>query len=86
MGNKTKQNYITIHQQIKNKLVEMTERNKYACVDVTQLASLLGKDQRTTKSHLKIMEIDGVGVFLNPDEKQFCTREGLTIIANILKK
>jgi hypothetical protein len=86
MNNKTKQNYITIHQQIKNKLTEMTKRNKYACVDVNQLASLLGKDKRTTKSHLKIMEIDGVGVFLNPDEKQFCTKEGVALLANTLKK
>jgi hypothetical protein len=50
-----------------------------------QLASHLGMDTRTVKSHLKIMEVDAVGVFMDPDEKQFCTKEGVALLANILK-
>ncbi len=85
MTNKTKQNYISIHLQIKKKLFEITKRNKRACVDVAQLASYLGMDKRTTRSHLKVMEVDGVGVFMDPDEKQFCTKEGVTLLANLIK-
>jgi len=85
MSNKTKQNYISIHLKIKNKLFEMTKKNKRACVDVSQLASQLGMDIRTTKSHLRVMEVDRVGVFMDPDKKQFCTKEGVTLLANALK-
>jgi hypothetical protein len=42
-------------------------------------------DKRTVRSHLKIMEVDAVGVFMDHDEKQFCTKEGVALLASILK-
>ena len=85
MSNKHERDYISTHTQIKKKLVELTRENKCACVDVTQLASRLGMDTRTVRSHLKIMEVDAVGVFMDRDEKQFCTKEGVSVLANMLK-
>jgi DNA-binding MarR family transcriptional regulator len=85
MSNKHKHNYISTHMKIKKALLEMIEKNNRACIDVTRLASHLGIDQRTVKSHLKIMEVDEVGVFMDPGEKQFCTKEGVTLLANLLK-
>ena len=84
MSSRNDRDYISKHQQIREKLVELTQENKRACVDVAQLASRLGMDTRTVKAHLKIMEVDSVGVFMDPDEKQFCTKEGVALLANIL--
>ena len=38
-------------------------------------------DQRTVRAHLKILEIDKAGVFVDPEEKEFCTKEGLALLA-----
>ena len=86
MSKQTKQNFITIHQKIKKTLFSMIEENSRACVNVAQLASSLGVDQRTVKSHLKIMEVDEVGIFIDHTEKQFCTKEGITFLANYFNK
>lgn len=64
----------------------MIEKNSRACVNVAQLASSLGVDQRTVKSHLKIMEVDEVGIFVDHTEKQFCTKEGITSLASYFNK
>ena len=85
MSNKREQNYISKHQRIRNKLVELTTENERACFDVPQLASQLGMDIRTVRSHLRIMELDAVGVFTDLSEKQFCTKEGIALLANMLK-
>ena len=44
----------------------------------------LGMDQRTVKAHLKIIEVDHAGVFADTAEKEFCTREGITLLAKKL--
>jgi len=41
-------------------------------------------DQRTVRAHLKILEVDNAGVFVDPEEKEFCTREGITLLAKKL--
>ncbi len=85
MSSKREQDYIAKHQLIKNKLVEMVDQNDRACADVTKLASQLKMDIRTVRSHLKIMEVDALGVFMDHDEKQFCTKEGISLLVNALK-
>ena len=82
---KYKRNYISKHERIREKLIELPGENKHACFDVTKLASHLGMDIRTVRAHLKIMEIDAVGVFMDPGKKHFCTKEGIATLANILK-
>jgi hypothetical protein len=77
--------YLSKHEQIREKLIELTKESRRACFDVSRLASELGMDIRTVRAHLRIMEIDMVGVFMDPSEKQFCTKEGLSLLANILK-
>jgi len=85
MSSKREQEYITRHERIRNKLVELLRENERACFDVSQLASQLGMDVRTVRAHLKIMEVDAVGVFMDPSEKQFCTKEGIALLANMMK-
>ena len=85
MSNKREQDYIAKHQQIRDKLVELAEESERACFDVSQLASQLGMDVRTVRAHLKIMEVDAVGVFMDPGEKQFCTKAGIALLATVLK-
>ena len=85
MSNATERDYISKHAQIREKLIDMTRENERACVDVAHLASRLGMDKRTVRAHLKIMELDAVGVFMDPDEKQFCTKEGVALLANMLQ-
>lgn len=85
MGSRHDRDYIDKHQQIRAKMVELVSESGRACFDVAQLASQLGMDVRTVRSHLKIMEVDAVGVFMDPGEKQFCTKEGVALLANILK-
>ncbi|MFC2033775.1 hypothetical protein ACFLUB_04615 [Chloroflexota bacterium] len=85
MESKHTQDYIAKHQRIMNKLIEMTKEVEYACFDVAPLASQLGMDIRTVRAHLRIMEVDAVGVFMGPSEKQFCTKEGIALLASLMK-
>jgi DNA-binding transcriptional ArsR family regulator len=85
MSNKRERDYIAKHEQIRNKLLELVSESERACFDVAQLASQLRMDIRTVRAHLKIMEVDAVGVFMDPGEKQFCTKEGISMLANMLK-
>ena len=85
MNNKRKRDYLTTHKQIRDKLVELSNEGDRACVEVSGLASELGMDTRTIYSHLKIMEVDGVGVFMDINEKQFCTKQGIALLASMLR-
>ena len=85
MSRKHERDYIAKHTQIREKPIDLTRENKHSCVDIAQLASKLGMDTRTVRAHLKIMEVDTVGVFMDPDEKQFCLKEGIVPLANMLK-
>jgi hypothetical protein len=85
MSSSSERDYIAKHQQIMNKLIELASESERACFDVAQLASQLRMDIRTVRAHLKIMEVDAIGVFMDPGEKQFCTKKGIALLANILK-
>ncbi|MFC1942110.1 hypothetical protein ACFLWU_02710 [Chloroflexota bacterium] len=85
MSVKREQEYINRHERIKNKLVELDKESKHGFFEVVKLASELGMDKRTVKAHLRIMELDNFGVFVDQDEKQFCTREGVSMFAEILR-
>ena len=79
------QEYNAKHQQIRKKLIELVSESGSACVDVSRLAGQVKMDIRTVRAHLKVMEVDSVGVFMDSSEKQFCTKEGIALLANILK-
>ena len=85
MSGNREQDYLAKHKQIRNKLLELVSEGEHACVDVSQLASQLGMDVRTVRAHLRIMEVDAMGVFMDSSEKQFCTKEGIALLANALK-
>jgi len=65
--------------------MEMVNSTGRACIDVSQLAYRLGMDMRTVRAHLEIMEVDSAGVFMDSTKKQFCTKEGIALLANALK-
>jgi hypothetical protein len=85
MSNESKRDYISKHQKIRDKLIEQSRTREYACFNVARLASELKMDIRTVRAHLKIMELDAMGVFTDDEQKQFCTREGIDLLANTLK-
>ncbi len=81
MNSKADRDYITRHQLIRDKLLQMAKESNCACFHVSKIATELGMDQRTVRAHLKILEIDKTGVFLDAEEKEFCTKEGLVVLA-----
>ena len=76
--------YVIKHEQIASKLKELSEKCDCACLPVSKLAAELGIDERTVRAHLRIMQIHGVGVFNDPSEKEFCTKEGIVLLARKL--
>jgi hypothetical protein len=66
-------------------MIDMVKNAGFGCVDVSQLAYRLGMDVRTVRAHLAIMEVDSVGVFVDSTKKQFCTKEGIALLANTLE-
>ena len=85
MRGKYERDYTARHERIRNKLMEMAKECDCGCFPVPKIATELRMDQRTVRAHLKILEIDSAGVFLDPTEKEFCTKEGIALLANILK-
>jgi len=77
-------NYVTKHEQIANKLEELTRKCDCACLPVSKIATELGIGERTVRAHLKIMQMHGIGVFNDPREKEFCTKEGIVMLARKL--
>ena len=84
-SSKRDRDYIARHEQIWNKLIEMAEQSERGCIKVSKIATELGMDQRTVRAHLKIIEVDNAGVFVDSDEKEFCTREGIALLAKRMK-
>lgn len=84
MGDKRERDYIARHEQIIKELTEMAKESDSGCFSVAKIAARLGMDQRTVRAHLKIIEVDNVGVFVDPEQKEFCTREGITMLAKRL--
>jgi hypothetical protein len=85
MSGKFKRDYVDRHRKIRDKLIEQSRTRTYACFNVAQLASELRMDIRTVRAHLNIMQLDAVGVFTDDREKQFCTKEGVALLANTLE-
>ena len=85
MHDKYERDYVTKHEQIRDKLMEMAKEYDCGCFSVPKIAAELGMDSRTVRSHLKIMEVHNAGLFTNRDEKEFCTKEGIVLLANRLK-
>ena len=85
MSNNRQRDYLTRHKRIRDKLIDTVNSTGRACVDVSQLAYRLGMDARTVRAHLEIMEVDSAGVFMDSAKKQFCTKEGIALLANTLK-
>ncbi|MFC1927993.1 hypothetical protein ACFLWC_07775 [Chloroflexota bacterium] len=76
--------YIARHEQIWNKLIETAEKSNRGCIEVSKIAAELKMDQRTVRAHLRIIEVDNAGVFIDPEGKQFCTKEGIALLASRL--
>jgi DNA-binding transcriptional ArsR family regulator len=85
ISNNSDRDYIARHRKIRDKVIELSKTSEHACFDVAQLASELKMDIRTVRAHLKIMEIDAIGTFLDDKRKQFCTKEGIVFLANTFK-
>lgn len=85
MSNNSKRNYFAKHKKIRDKLIELSKTSEYACFNVARLALELKMDVRTVRAHLKIMEIDAIGTFLDDEQKQFCTTKGIALLANTLR-
>ncbi len=81
MSSKRDRDYITKHEQIWNKLMKMAEGPNHGCIRVSKIATELGMDQRTVRAHLKIIEVHNAGVFVDSDETEFCTKEGIALLA-----
>ena len=84
MAGKYERGYTARHEQIKNKLMEMASESGSGCLAVSKIAAKLGMDQRTVRAHLKILEVNHIGVFVNAEEKEFCTKEGIVLLAKRL--
>jgi hypothetical protein len=82
---KRQRDYLDRHRKIRNILIDTVNRTGRGCVDIAQLASRLGMDVRTVRAHLEIMEVDSAGLFVDSTKKQFCTKEGIALLANTLK-
>lgn len=84
MASKGYRDYTVKHEKIVSKLMEMAAEGDSGCFSISKLAIELGMDQRTIRAHLKIIEMDHGGIFTDPDEKQFCTKEGIILLAKRL--
>jgi predicted transcriptional regulator len=77
--------YLARHKRIRDNLIDIVRGSGSGCVNVSELANRLGMDIRTIRAHLEIMEADSAGVFMDSSKKQFCTKEGIALLANALK-
>jgi DNA-binding transcriptional ArsR family regulator len=85
MGSRYNKDYVDRHQKIVSKLIDLVEEYDCACLPVSKLATEVGMDQRTVRTHLKIIEIHHAGVFVDGDDREFCTREGVASLARRLR-
>lgn len=73
--------WVKKHKEIAEKTEEASSEKKCGCVSVNEIAEGLNMDPRTIHSHFEVMRYDKSGEFLDPDEKIFCTREGIKQLA-----
>ena len=84
MGGKYERDYTARHEKILKKIMEIEAQGDSACFPISRIATELKMDQRTVRAHLKIIEIHNLGAFMDPEEKQFCTKGGITLLAKKL--
>ena len=84
MGSRYNKDYVVRHEKIVSKPIELGVKDDLACLPVSRLASELGMDQRTVRTHLKIIEMHHAGVFVDGEEREFCTKEGIASLAKKL--
>jgi hypothetical protein len=85
MSKNRQRDYLDRHKRIRDELIDTVKSTGHGCVDVIKLTSRLGMDVRTVRAHLEIMELDSAGIFVDSSKKQFCTKEGIALLANALK-
>ena len=85
MGSRYNKDYVDRHQKIVNKLLDLVAEHDCACLPVSKLATEVGMDQRTVRTHLKIIEIHYAGVFVDGDDREFCTKEGVASLARKMR-
>lgn len=73
--------YLRAHKAVKNSVERNTVKKACGCVSVNDIANELSVEPGTVKVHLDLMTIDGVGKYLDNNEKMFCTREGIKRLA-----
>lgn len=81
MDSENVRDYVVRHKKIRDRLESEMKKCDCGCISVPGIAAALKMDERTVRSHLKIMEMDKVGAFLDPDGKAFCTKNGIINIA-----
>jgi len=84
MSEKDERDYIARHMKIVKELIEMSRESDSACFSVAKIAARLGMDQRTIRAHLKVVEVDNTGAFVDAKQKEFCTKEGIIALAKKL--
>lgn len=70
-------NYLQTHKKIKNTVIMHTTAKACGCVNVKDVANEVKVSQKTARIHLDIMEIDGVGSYLDSNRKIFCSKDGV---------
>ena len=64
---------LDLHREIKSTVDKIVEKDKAACVLVTAVEKELGKDPRTVRFHLRLLEESGYGRFVS-NGKLFCVK------------
>jgi DNA-binding transcriptional ArsR family regulator len=64
---------LDLHREIKSAVEKIAEKDEAPCVLVTVIEKELGKDPRTVRFHLRLLEESGYGRFAS-DGKLFCVK------------
>jgi hypothetical protein len=84
MSEEYSREYVEKHKRVMEKIEEVTSTNVCACIPVRKLAEESKMDERTAKAHLEILELHGVGTFLDSERRVFCTKKGIKKLATKL--
>jgi DNA-binding Lrp family transcriptional regulator len=81
----TEREWVKRHKKVKEIVEKIVEEAPCACTPIMKVAEELKADPRTIKAHFDVMREDGVGTYLDPDEKIFCTKSGIKKLAKEMK-
>lgn len=62
-----------VHKKIKKAISNLERNSRYIALNVVTIAKKADVDVRTVKSHLSILEENGIGKFCDDGEKTFTT-------------